>query len=148
MRPLASAVIPETYTCWYMWRHSVYVETYRSSGSWTGFVWQGCRAQNCELDRLFGRLRPNRLARSSAGCSNYEPSLRRRGTGGLGEILADGFGMLRPGLASSHGTCVHDDDFGHVARIRWEALTRKIYFDEQPRLARAHREFAAAVTAR
>ena len=35
-----------------------------------------------------------------------------------------------------------------VARVRWEATTRKIYFDELPRLTRAHREFAAAVTAR
>jgi uncharacterized protein len=27
-------------------------------------------------------------------------------------------------------------------------MTRKIYFDELPRIGRAHREFAAAVTAR
>jgi hypothetical protein len=35
-----------------------------------------------------------------------------------------------------------------VARVRWEAMTRKIYFDELPRITRSHREFAAAVTAR
>jgi uncharacterized protein len=35
-----------------------------------------------------------------------------------------------------------------VARVRWEAKTRKIYFDELPRITRSHREFAAAVTAR
>jgi len=28
-----------------------------------------------------------------------------------------------------------------AARVRWEATTRKIYFDELPRLTRAHREF-------
>jgi predicted nucleotidyltransferase len=32
-----------------------------------------------------------------------------------------------------------------VARVRWEATTRKIYFDELPRITRAHREFAASV---
>jgi hypothetical protein len=33
-----------------------------------------------------------------------------------------------------------------VARVRWEATTRKIYLDELPRITRSHREFAAAVT--
>lgn len=33
-----------------------------------------------------------------------------------------------------------------VSRVRWEATTRKIYFDELPRITRAHREFAASVT--
>jgi hypothetical protein len=33
-----------------------------------------------------------------------------------------------------------------VARVRWEATTRRIYFDELPRITRSHREFAAAVT--
>jgi uncharacterized protein len=37
-----------------------------------------------------------------------------------------------------------DDD--PVGRVRWEATTRKIYFDELPRITRAHREFAASVT--
>jgi predicted nucleotidyltransferase len=35
-----------------------------------------------------------------------------------------------------------------VARVRWEATTRKIYFDELPRITRAHQEFAASVAAR
>ena len=34
------------------------------------------------------------------------------------------------------------------AGVRWEATTRKIYFDELPRIARAHREFAASVAGR
>jgi uncharacterized protein len=34
------------------------------------------------------------------------------------------------------------------AGVRWEAMTRKIYFDELPRITRAHREFAAAVAAK
>jgi hypothetical protein len=32
-----------------------------------------------------------------------------------------------------------------VARVRWTSMTRKIYFDELPRLTRAHREFAESV---
>ena len=31
------------------------------------------------------------------------------------------------------------------ARVVWEATTRKIYFDELPRISRAHREFAEAM---
>ena len=31
------------------------------------------------------------------------------------------------------------------ARIHWEAMTRKIWFDERPRFERAHREFLAAL---
>ena len=46
-------------------------------------------------------------------------------------------------LLGEHGVCTPE-----VARVRWEAMTRKIYFDELPRITRSHREFAAAVTAR
>lgn len=35
-----------------------------------------------------------------------------------------------------------------AARIEWEAMTRKVYFDERPRLERAHRDFARALTGR
>jgi len=49
------------------------------------------------------------------------------------------------GRVAVGGRLLFEDD--QVARVRWEALTRKIYFDEQPRIARSHREFAA-VTAR
>ena len=44
------------------------------------------------------------------------------------------------------GKLLYDDD--PVARVRWEAITRKIYFDELPRITRSHREFAASVTRR
>jgi len=32
-----------------------------------------------------------------------------------------------------------------VARVRWESTTRKIYFDELPRIRRAHDEFLASI---
>jgi predicted nucleotidyltransferase len=50
------------------------------------------------------------------------------------------------GRVAVHGKLLFDDD--PVGRIRWEATTRKIYFDELPRITRAHREFAASVTGR
>jgi uncharacterized protein len=50
------------------------------------------------------------------------------------------------GRVAARGKLLFEDD--QVTRVRWEAMTRKIYFDELPRMTRAHREFAAAVTAR
>lgn len=35
-----------------------------------------------------------------------------------------------------------------AARVGWEATTRKIYFDELPRMNRSHQEFAEAVLRR
>jgi predicted nucleotidyltransferase len=50
------------------------------------------------------------------------------------------------GRVAVGGTLLFEDD--PVARVRWEATTRKIYFDELPRITRSHREFAANVTGR
>jgi uncharacterized protein len=50
------------------------------------------------------------------------------------------------GRVAVGGKLLFDDD--PVGRVRWEATTRKIYFDELPRITRAHREFAASVTGR
>ena len=47
------------------------------------------------------------------------------------------------GRVAVEGRLLFDDD--QVARVRWTAMTRKIYFDERPRLMRAHREFAESV---
>lgn len=47
------------------------------------------------------------------------------------------------GKVAVEGQLLFDDD--PVARVRWVATTRKIYFDELPRLTRAHREFAERV---
>jgi hypothetical protein len=35
-----------------------------------------------------------------------------------------------------------------VARVRWVALTRRIWLDERPRFERAHQEFLEAVRGR
>ena len=61
-------------------------------------------------------------------------------------LVLDDAPLELAGRVAVGGKLLFEDD--QVARIRWEAMTRKIYFDELPRITRAHREFAAAVTAR
>lgn len=50
------------------------------------------------------------------------------------------------GRVAARGVLLYEDD--PVARVRWEAFTRKVWFDERPRFERAHREFLASVTGR
>ena len=47
------------------------------------------------------------------------------------------------GRVAISGRLLFEDDA--AARVRWEATTRKIYFDELPRLRRAHQEFLAGL---
>lgn len=44
------------------------------------------------------------------------------------------------------GRLLFEDD--PVSRVRWEATTRKVYFDELPRIRRAHQDFLASFAAR
>jgi hypothetical protein len=44
---------------------------------------------------------------------------------------------------AARGRLLFEDD--RPARVDWEAMTRKIYFDELPRITRAHREFIEAL---
>ena len=50
------------------------------------------------------------------------------------------------GRVAVDGVLLFEDD--PAARVHWEATTRKIWFDERPRIERAHREFAAALARR
>lgn len=50
------------------------------------------------------------------------------------------------GRVAARGKLLFESD--SAARVVWEATTRKIYFDELPRINRAHREFAEAVLCR
>jgi hypothetical protein len=66
-------------------------------------------------------------------------------------VTAEAVAVLRQAgarFAYLHGSRASGQSRDQVARVRWEAMTRKIYFDELPRIARSHREFAAAVAAR
>ena len=47
------------------------------------------------------------------------------------------------GRVATRGVLLFDDD--PAARVRWVATTRKIYFDELPRIERSHREFAESL---
>lgn len=63
-------------------------------------------------------------------------------------LILDDAPLELAGRVAAGGRLLFQDD--QVARVRWEAMTRKIYFDESPRIARPLHEFAAtaAVTAR
>lgn len=63
---------------------------------------------------------------------------------GVDLLVLDYAPLELAGRVAVGGKLLFDDD--PVGRIRWEATTRKIYFDELPRISRAHREFAASVT--
>lgn len=65
---------------------------------------------------------------------------------GVDLLVLDSAPLELAGRAALHGQLVFDDD--PVTRVRWEATTRKIYLDEQPRVRRAERDFAAAVQER
>jgi predicted nucleotidyltransferase len=47
------------------------------------------------------------------------------------------------GKIALEGQLLFEDD--PVARVRWEATTRKIYLDERYRIERSHREFLEAL---
>ncbi|HJV13969.1 MAG TPA: hypothetical protein VJ625_08765 [Propionibacteriaceae bacterium] len=47
------------------------------------------------------------------------------------------------GRVAVEGVLLFEDD--PIARVRWVAQTRKIYFDELPRMERSHREFAESL---
>jgi uncharacterized protein len=61
-------------------------------------------------------------------------------------LVLDNAPLELAGRVAVSGRLLFEDD--PIARVRWEAMTRKIYFDELPRITRAHREFAAAVVDR
>lgn len=65
---------------------------------------------------------------------------------GVDLLILDSAPLELAGRVAVGGRLLFEDD--PAARVRWEAVTRKIYFDELPRITRAHREFAAAVLAR
>ncbi len=65
---------------------------------------------------------------------------------GVDLLVLDSAPLELAGRVAVGGRLLFEED--RAARVRWEAMTRKIYFDELPRITRAHREFAAAVLGR
>lgn len=62
---------------------------------------------------------------------------------GVDLLVLDTAPLELAGRVAVDGVLLFDDD--PPARVRWVATTRKIYFDELPRITRAHREFAESV---
>lgn len=59
---------------------------------------------------------------------------------GVDLLVLNGAPLELAGRVAVGGVLLFDDD--PAARVKWVATTRKVYFDEQPRMLRAHREFA------
>lgn len=66
--------------------------------------------------------------------------LRGPAAPGVDLLVLDTAPLELAGRVAVEGVLLFDDD--PPARVRWVASTRKIYFDELPRIRRAHREFA------
>lgn len=64
---------------------------------------------------------------------------------GVDLLVLDGAPLELAGRVAAAGTLLFEDD--RLARVRWEATARAVYFDELPRLLRSHREFVAALGA-
>jgi predicted nucleotidyltransferase len=62
---------------------------------------------------------------------------------GVDLLVLDTAPLELRGRIAEKGVLLYEDD--PAARVHWEAMTRKIWFDERPRIERAHREFAAAL---
>ena len=54
---------------------------------------------------------------------------------GVDLLVLDHAPLELAGRVAAHGRLLFDDD--PVSRVRWEATTRNIYFDELPRITRA-----------
>lgn len=65
--------------------------------------------------------------------------------GGVDLLVLDDAGLEMTGRVALHGRLIHELDA--PARVEWEATSRKIWFDERPRVERARREFLEAVRA-
>lgn len=58
---------------------------------------------------------------------------------GVDLLVLNGAPLELAGRVAMHGRLLFEDDA--VARVRWQATTRKIYADELPRIRRSHQEF-------
>ncbi len=54
-------------------------------------------------------------------------------------VVLDDAGLELAGRVAMRGRLIFEDD--PAARVAWEATTRKIYLDEQPRMEQARRDF-------
>lgn len=65
---------------------------------------------------------------------------------GVDLVILNGAPLEMAGTIALEGQVLFEAD--EVARVRWVALTRRIWLDERPRFERAHQEFLEAVRGR
>jgi hypothetical protein len=65
---------------------------------------------------------------------------------GVDLVVLNAAPMELAGTIALEGQVLFEDD--EVARVRWVAVTRRIWLDERPRFERAHQEFLEAVRGR
>ena len=107
----------------------------------------GARFAYLHGSRAFGRYRPDSDVDIAAYFGGQPPNaFDILMPPGVDLLVLDHAPLELAGRVAARGRLLFDDD--PVSRVRWEATTRKIYFDELPRITRAHREFAASVTSR
>jgi len=66
--------------------------------------------------------------------------------GGVDLVVIDHLPLELAGRIALEGLLLFDDD--PPARVRWQALTRKVYLDEEYRTERSHREALEALAQR
>jgi uncharacterized protein len=107
----------------------------------------GARFAYLHGSRAFGQYRPDSDIDIAAYFGGQPPNaFDILMPPGVDLLVLDHAPLELAGRVAARGKLLFDDD--PVSRVRWEATTRKIYFDELPRITRAHREFAASVTGR
>jgi predicted nucleotidyltransferase len=91
--------------------------------------------------RVTGRARPGSDVDVAAWWTSGPPaSFEVLLPPGVDLMVLNGAPLELAGRVAVGGVLLFDDD--PTARVRWVARTRKIYFDEKPRIERSHREFA------
>ena len=111
------------------------VEVLRGSGAAFGFV-HGSRAT--------GTARPESDLDVAAWWPSNPPATFEVSLPARVDLLVLNTAPLElAGRVAVDGVLLFEDD--PAARVRWVATTRKIYFDERPRIERSHREFAEGV---
>lgn len=102
---------------------------------------------------LFGYLHGSRAAHTDKPHSDIDIAAHFGGSGvqsydvllphQVDLLVLDRAPLELAGRVAVHGRLLFEHDV--VARVRWEATTRKIFFDELPRIRRSHAEFAASL---
>ncbi len=76
------------------------------------------------------------------GAPSDDLALRSRLPAGVDLLVLDDAPLELAGRVALHGRLLFEGD--PAERVEWQATTRKIYLDEQPRIERARADFAAA----